>query len=297
MSLVEIWRISGVVEIGVGRDYLIGNLQSQTGFTAKRLNATNQALILPRSSIQAAPREPWILWQYKKIQYSSWSGLFFPRDRVSFTISFIDRLGFRRHVMTLFQLVKITLDSLYEEALQEYGDRTDEEITSRFKYLAQSYVELAKQERQPIDYQDPATRFAYVYKYVASHGDYVVKILKIARNKLGMIFKDGKVRVSCIGGGPGSDIIAVLKFLSDFKGKEPVEKIVCYLLDKEQAWADTWTELDDKLEIDHIKLSVNFQALDVTDPDSWASQKSFSMLTYLHLVTSSVRFTPLTTES
>lgn len=177
--------------------------------------------------------------------------------------------------MTLFQLVKITLDSLYEEALQEYGDRTDEEITSRFKYLAQSYVELAKQERQPIDYQDPATRFAYVYKYVASHGDYVVKILKIARNKLGMIFKDGKVRVSCIGGGPGSDIIAVLKFLSDFKGKEPVEKIVCYLLDKEQAWADTWTELDDKLEIDHIKLSVNFQALDVTDPDSWASQKKF----------------------
>jgi hypothetical protein len=177
--------------------------------------------------------------------------------------------------MTLFQLVKITLDALYEEAQGEYGRKTDEEITSRFKYLTRSYGDLTNGERDPVNYQDPATRFAYVYKYVASHGDYVVQILKLVRANLGVVFKDKRVRVSCIGGGPGSDIIAVLKFLADYGAKEPVEKIVCYLLDREQAWADTWTELDDKLEIDHIKLSVNFQSLDVTKPESWASQKKF----------------------
>jgi hypothetical protein len=177
--------------------------------------------------------------------------------------------------MTLFQLVKITLDALYEEAQKEYGKKADEEISSRFNYLSRSYGDLTNQKRNPVNYQDPATRFAYVYKYVASHGDYVVQILKRVRVNLGTVFKDKKVRVSCIGGGPGSDIIAVLKFLADCGTKEPVEKIVCYLLDREQAWADTWTELDDKLEIDHIKLSVNFQSLDVTKPDSWASQKKF----------------------
>ena len=177
--------------------------------------------------------------------------------------------------MTLFQLVKITLDALYEEAQKEYGKNTDKEITSRFKYLTKSYGDLTNEEREPVDYKDPATRFAYVYKYVASHGDYVVQLLKLTRGELGAVFKDKKARVSCIGGGPGSDIIAVLKYLADFGSKEPVEKIVCYLLDREQAWADTWTELDDRLEIDHIKLSVNFQSLDVTDPDSWASQKKF----------------------
>ena len=126
-----------------------------------------------------------------------------------------------------------------------------------------------------MDYKDPATRFAYVYKYVASHGDYVVRLLTIARQELGTVFNDKTARVTCIGGGPGSDILAVLKYLADYGSKEPVKKIVCYLLDKEQAWADTWTELDDKLELNDVKLNVNFQPLDVTDPDSWASQKKF----------------------
>lgn len=75
-------------------------------------------------------------------------------------------------------------------------------------------------------------------------------------------------------GGPGSDIIAVLKFLDELADQEPVNKVKCYLLDREQAWADTWTELDDSLDLD-IHLNANFQPLDVTDPDSWKSQQKF----------------------
>jgi hypothetical protein len=88
------------------------------------------------------------------------------------------------------------------------------------------------------------------------------------------IFDKDNIRVSCIGGGPGSDIIAVLKYLSDWEKHEPVSKITCYLLDSEQAWADTWTELDGCLEMD-VVLNVNFQPLDVTKPESWRSQKKF----------------------
>lgn len=177
--------------------------------------------------------------------------------------------------MTLFQLVKITLDALYEEAEKEYGDQTDDQITARIKYLSKSYNSLTSEGRKPVDYKDPAVRFAYVYKYVASHGDYVVQLLKLTSRHLGKVFNDKKVRISCIGGGPGSDIIGVLKYLSDYLNQESVDKVVCYLLDREQAWADTWTELDDKLEIDDIKLSVNFQPLDVTNPESWGLQKKF----------------------
>lgn len=177
--------------------------------------------------------------------------------------------------MTLFQLVKIALDTLYEEAQHEYGSTTDDEIISRFKYLTDSYGDLTNEDRKPVDYKDPATRFAYVYKYVAAHGDYVVQLLKNVRQELGKVFNSKTVRVSCIGGGPGSDILAVLKYLTDYGNKEPVEKIVFYLLDKEQAWADTWTELDDKLELDELLVSSHFQPLDVTDPGSWSSQKKF----------------------
>ncbi len=47
--------------------------------------------------------------------------------------------------MTLFQLVKITLDALYEEAEKEYGDQTDDQITARIKYLSKSYNNLASE--------------------------------------------------------------------------------------------------------------------------------------------------------
>jgi hypothetical protein len=176
--------------------------------------------------------------------------------------------------MTLFELVKITLDELYKEAKEQHGEKTDARIKRRFEYLSDSYKELDDDDREPISYKDPATRFAYVYRYVATHGDYVVQLLKCAAAALdGPIFPAGTARVSCVGGGPGSDILAILKYLDDYKKKESVKKLVVYLLDKEQAWADTWTELDDKLDAG-VALNTNFQQLDVLEPD-WTSQRKF----------------------
>jgi len=177
--------------------------------------------------------------------------------------------------MTIFELVKRALDDLYQEATASYGAKVDEVIGQRLAYLSQSYGQLNEAERKPIDYRDPATRFAYVYKYVAAHGDYVVQVLEHLRIEAGgHIFDKENIRVTCLGGGPGSDIIAVLKYLDDYKKQEPVKKVTCYLLDKEQAWADTWTELDDSLQV-AVTLHANFQPLDVTQPTSWVSQQKF----------------------
>jgi Putative SAM-dependent methyltransferase len=177
--------------------------------------------------------------------------------------------------MTIFQLVKIALDALYAEATSAYGSSADSKISEQIGYLSTSYNDLNKVGRTPVDYKDPATRFAYVYKYVASHGNYVVQVLDALRQELKEpIFKSSSIRVSCIGGGPGSDIIALLKYLDERKATEKVTKVTCYLLDREQAWADTWTELDDSLQTD-LLLHANFQPLDVTKPASWAQQKKF----------------------
>lgn len=177
--------------------------------------------------------------------------------------------------MTIFELVKIALDELYSEGQKIYGDGLDAAILERIKYLTASYQGLTSKGRQPVDYSDPATRFAYVYVYVAAHGDYVVQILAEARVKLGgSIFASENVRVTCIGGGPGSDVVAVLKYLDDYKKFEPVKKVTCYLLDREQAWADTWVEIDDSIS-SGVALHANFQPLDVTNPDSWKSQQKF----------------------
>ena len=177
--------------------------------------------------------------------------------------------------MTIFELVKIALDELYTEGKEIYGDSLDDIIIEAMQYLSRSYGELNQEERNAVDYSDPATRFAYVYKYVAAHGDYIVQVMnKLTVELDGPIFQSENVRATCVGGGPGSDIIAILKYLGDHEESEPVKKVTCYLLDGEQAWADTWTELDDSLDSD-ISLNANFQPLDVTAPKSWNAQKKF----------------------
>src|SRR6185295_5049809 len=103
--------------------------------------------------------------------------------------------------MTIFELVKIALDELYAQGEVLYGDDLDSEIKKRIKYLSLSYAKLNDKKRQPVDYKDPATRFAYVYKYVAAHGDYIVQVLRKLRISNGKIFPDKVARVSCVGGG------------------------------------------------------------------------------------------------
>lgn len=175
--------------------------------------------------------------------------------------------------MTMFELVKIALDDLYGQGEDKYGAKLDAIVKDKMLYLSEAYKNLRDEHREPLDYKDPATRLAYVYSYVASHADYMVQVFEKLRRREGKcVFSENHLRVSCVGGGPGSDFLAMLKFLSEYN--ESVEKITCYLLDREQAWADTWTELDDSLSSE-INLKTNFQMLDVTKKASWEYQTNF----------------------
>lgn len=177
--------------------------------------------------------------------------------------------------MTLFELVKATLDELYNQGCEEHGSDIDEVVLEKIKYLSKNYGNLTGEYREPLEYRDTATRIAYVYSYVAAHADYVVQILEKARDKKeSSVFNGETIRISCLGGGPGSEILATLKYLSENSEIEPVKKVICYLLDGEQAWADTWSELDDSICGD-LNLKANFQPLNVTDPESWKHQKNF----------------------
>jgi len=176
--------------------------------------------------------------------------------------------------MTIFELVKLALDELYEETREEFGARSDTEIKNKISYLSDSYNRLGQASREPVNYKDPATRFAYVYKYVPANADYLVQVMENCRVSGIELFESETPRVSCIGGGPGSDIVAVLKYLDERRKSKPVESVTCHLLDREQAWGDTWGEIARSLKLG-IAVHDHFQSLDVTDPGSWKSQKRF----------------------
>lgn len=194
--------------------------------------------------------------------------------------------------MTLFELVKQTLDNLYAACRYTYPSNTNEEITARLSYLSGEYENLSKVGGTGINYEDPATRFAYVFRYTAAHGDFVYQILKRLRQpRGGAIFKQERVQVACIGGGPGSDLIGTLKYLIQH-ADEPVRSLTFWQMDKEQAWQDAWAGV-------HAEIGANasfnsyYQTLDVTNGKSWRNISSFlnsDLFTFSYFISEVMKF-------
>jgi hypothetical protein len=175
---------------------------------------------------------------------------------------------------TMFQLVYAVLCDLHKEVQAEFGDEADGQIKQAISQLSSSYSRLGLATEPTIDYSSPSTRFAYVYKYVATHADYVRQVFEMYSEYIDQqILAKAKPVVSCLGGGPGSELLGLLQYVLS-NDERKTESLTCYLCDREQAWADSWTELGGQLEGD-INLYVNFQPLDVTNPSSWAKQRKF----------------------
>ena len=111
--------------------------------------------------------------------------------------------------MNCFQIIKSILDEEYNQIPGNEVEK-DEQIEARLNALSNSYAQLS--EGNTISYRDPITRFAYIYRYVTSHANLVCTLLE-KNSELNSIFDKERVKVACIGGGPGSDFLGILKYL------------------------------------------------------------------------------------
>lgn len=170
--------------------------------------------------------------------------------------------------MNVFPLVKTVLDELYDRIPSDTEESKDERIREMMRFLEGEYPKLKQGVR--IDYSDITTRFAYIYKYVTSHANLVYQVID-GSTDLVALFDREKVNVTCIGGGPGSDFLGILKFLARSR-KNPFLR--CSLFDREQAWGECWNDVDEKLE-SQLRISTFSQPFDVTDKRTWSDQSKY----------------------
>ena len=102
--------------------------------------------------------------------------------------------------MNCFKLVKSVLDEQYSAVPGKEAEK-DAAILEKLKYLSKQYAGLADGKAK-IDYADPVTRFAYIYRYVTAHADFVCSFIE--QTGLKKLFDEKTVNISCIGGGPGT---------------------------------------------------------------------------------------------
>jgi hypothetical protein len=177
------------------------------------------------------------------------------------------RVG-RRSSMNCFKLVKSVLDEQYGAIPGKEAEK-DKAIHEKLNYLSAKYAKLGGGQEHKIDYADLVTRFAYIYRYVTSHADYVCSL--IDSTGLTKLFDEKKLNISCIGGGPGSDLVGVLKCVEN-AGKTPSLRFT--LLDKEATWFESWCDVDEKLATS-LHTNVNFQPFDVTNEASWKPHQKY----------------------
>lgn len=169
--------------------------------------------------------------------------------------------------MNCFQLIKSVLDEAYSQIPGDDVSK-DNDIKEAIKYLRGEYRNLWKENN--ITYSHPITRFAYIYTYVTSHANLVSTLIE-NHDYLGKLFDQPRVNVACIGGGPGSDFLGILKYLM-VNYKTPTVKF--QLCDKEKTWAESWCDVDDKIDPE-FRISTSYLPLNVTDPDDWKAHNKY----------------------
>jgi hypothetical protein len=160
---------------------------------------------------------------------------------------------------TFFEIIKETLDRGYKEI---EGKDKDDKIKARLDELSERFNNVLAKGGP--DYEDSVTRFAYVFRYATAHADYLDSIIGWSP-ELRAALKQKRVTISCIGGGPGSDVLGFLKFLLLQKQKP---QLTYFILDKEPAWGETWADLD-AIVSEELNTSRNYFPVDVTEPASY----------------------------
>lgn len=108
--------------------------------------------------------------------------------------------------MNIYSVINDALDQLYNELPQFYQDR-DAAVWGALERLANRYGNLANVN---IDYNDAATRYAYLYKYAGSRACAVYTHHDLFG--LANLYEGNYLRQTSLGAGPGSDFLGVLRY-------------------------------------------------------------------------------------
>ncbi|RME26391.1 MAG: hypothetical protein D6798_06815 [Deltaproteobacteria bacterium] len=166
--------------------------------------------------------------------------------------------------MKCFNVVQQVLDTTYAEIPGNEGTR-DAAIREALKKMSNQYRTGLLTSGGP-DFSDPVTRFAYVYLYVPAHAHWLYELITWSSDVQGL-FQRPRLRMTCLGGGPGSDLVGALKYI-DERNASPT--LFCEIVDGCVQWKQTWSDLAFTLDWSS-PLHTDYVIHDAADPSTWSA--------------------------
>lgn len=163
--------------------------------------------------------------------------------------------------ISVIQLLKPVLDDAYAR-IGGNDIEKDAAINNAVEYFIAHYRDL--RDGAEIDYSPAARRFAYVLRYVTAHSSIVVDIIRRS-TELKALFERSELEVASIGGGPGSEMVALMKYAAERSKKTA---FTFHLYDRDNSWGDTWKRVHKKLNL-KVDTFPMFKHLDACKEETW----------------------------
>lgn len=161
------------------------------------------------------------------------------------------------------------------------------------QHLDEMSREWTKGSQPAIHYSDPFCRLAYVYAHVGINANLFARALRLplpasgspsvtclgdilgARMQLG-----GRLKLAAFGGGPGTELLAMAKYIErSVKPAQPVD-VELLLLDRVPEWSETWVALRDAI-YNQVTPPRPFAISSMVIPFDFTSLASYGHLTAL----------------
>lgn len=170
--------------------------------------------------------------------------------------------------MIIFRIVKDAIDTVYSLA-KKSPDEIDALVRQSLTKLSVSYGSLRIGARP--DYSYWSTWIAYIYKYLPAHSNFLYQIVKDTPGLPARLNKE-EIRLCSIGGGPGSDILAIGKYLSRHRVRTPMRVRV---YDRELGWENIWKILNSNMSssLSPEQVTTRYCSLDLDKSDVWGSDE------------------------
>jgi hypothetical protein len=165
----------------------------------------------------------------------------------------------------ILEAVQHVLTALDEQGLADYGEAWAGMVADRLEVLKGAYENLTDENRALIDYSDLPTQAAYMFRYVLCRAEFAYQVLRRARTaSAGPLFDTEELWVTSVGGGPGSELLGLLKYLAEGEGEPTVTKIIYTVIDKEKNWEHVTDLLVQTIQNQNVEVKMFYQEFDVT---------------------------------
>jgi hypothetical protein len=169
--------------------------------------------------------------------------------------------------MSDFQRIRPAITHYEQLARAAHGATFVKEATDQFEDMQSKYYSAVENP----DYASHIKKFCYLYKYSVPHGYYIYVALKWLRPKIKpSIFSRNPTRIACVGGGPGTEIIGLCRYLREIEAENLGHRVEVTIFDKEPSWKEACERVLACVS-PGIDIKLKFVTFDATDPATYAS--------------------------